>query len=643
MTKKQKPSDIKKKNEIVKIQSPKPTPKWFYTIAVLIPFIFFILLELFLRIINYGHSYNIFIPESKSHPERLVLNPGIAQKYFSNLTHFPTPNSGSFEKDKKDNSFRVFVLGESTVQGYPFVPNASFPSDLQRRLELLFPSTNIEVVNCGISAIDSYTVRDFAKAIIKESPDLVLIYTGHNEYYGALGVASSFSGGKSRLLVNSFIWLQKFRTFQLINNTIEKIISIFKSGNGKNENNETLMEHVVGKSLIPLNSNLFNLGVKQFEGNMEDILSMLKEKNIPVILGTLTCNLKNQVPFVSAKENNFLSADYVFSQAQNKLKSGNFLQAKKLFIEAKDLDELRFRAPQKFNYIIKSLGKKFNYPVVDIDSIFNAKSPDGIAGNNLMVDHLHPNIEGYRLMAKSYFNGMKNLNYLPKGKMLDLSGVIQDSILSADFPYTKLDSTIAEIEILILKGSYPFVPKGTSNFKLEDFSQKNWTDSLAIEVVNHQTTWEKAHVEAADRYYLSKNYISFMKEINAIIAQHPHYSETYQYIIKLLIDAKLFNYALPYLQKLNSFEPSYLTTKWLGSIALQNGKYQEALYYLKQCTQYNQTDPQVWYNLSGAYFYMNQIADALNAVEKSLSINPEDQRSISFYQQLKRLQAQKKN
>ncbi|MHB8852755.1 MAG: tetratricopeptide repeat protein [Ignavibacteriaceae bacterium] len=643
MTKKQKPSDIKKKNEIVKIQSPKPTPKWFYTIAVLIPFIFFILLELFLRIINYGHSYNIFIPESKSHPERLVLNPGIAQKYFSNLTHFPTPNSGSFEKDKKDNSFRVFVLGESTVQGYPFVPNASFPSDLQRRLELLYPSTNIEVVNCGISAIDSYTVRDFAKAIIKESPDLVLIYTGHNEYYGALGVASSFSGGKSRLLVNSFIWLQKFRTFQLINNTIEKIISIFKSGNGKNENNETLMEHVVGKSLIPLNSTLFNLGVKQFEGNMEDILSMLKEKNIPVILGTLTCNLKNQVPFVSAKENNFLSADYVFSQAQNKLKSGNFLQAKKLFIEAKDLDELRFRAPQKFNYIIKSLGKKFNYPVVDIDSIFNAKSPDGIAGNNLMVDHLHPNIEGYGLMAKSYFNEMKNLNYLPKAKTLSLSGVIQDSILSADFPYTKLDSTIAEIEILILKGSYPFVPRGTSNFRLEDFSQKNWTDSLAIEVVNHQTTWEKAHVEAADRYYLSKNYISFMKEINAIIAQHPHYSETYQYIIKLLIDAKLFNYALPYLQKLNSFEPSYLTTKWLGSIALQNGKYQEALYYLKQCTQYNQTDPQVWYNLSGAYFYMNQIADALNAVEKSLSINPEDQRSISFYQQLKRLQAQKKN
>ncbi len=643
MIKKQKPSDIKKKNETVKIQSPKPTPKWFYTIAVLIPFIFFILLELFLKIINYGHSYNIFIPESKSHPERLVLNPGIAQKYFSNLTHFPTPNSGSFEKDKKDNFFRVFVLGESTVQGYPFVPNASFPSDLQRRLELLYPSTNIEVVNCGISAIDSYTVRDFTKAIIKESPDLVLIYTGHNEYYGALGVASSFSGGKSRLLVNSFIWLQKFRTFQLINNTIEKIISIFKSGNGKNENNETLMEHVVGKSLIPLNSNLFNLGVKQFEGNMEDILSMLKEKNIPVILGTLTCNLKNQVPFVSAKENNFLSADYVFSQAQNKLKSGNFLQAKKLFIEAKDLDELRFRAPQKFNYIIKSLGKKFSYPVVDIDSIFNAKSPDGIAGNNLMVDHLHPNIEGYRLMAKSYFNGMKNLNYLPKGKMLDLSGVTQDSILSADFPYTKLDSTIAEIEILILKGSYPFVPKGTSNFNLEDFSQKNWTDSLAIEVVNHQTTWEKAHVEAADKYYLSKNYISFMKEINAIIGQHPHYSETYQYVIKLLIDAKLFNYALPYLQKLNSFEPSYLTTKWLGSIALQNGKYQEALYYLKQCTQYNQTDPQVWYNLSGAYFYMNQIADALNAVEKSLSINPEDQRSISFYQQLKRLQAQKKN
>ncbi|MHB1686934.1 MAG: tetratricopeptide repeat protein [Ignavibacteriaceae bacterium] len=643
MAEKQRPSTKQKKTETVKPAQAKPTPKWFYAVAVLIPVAFFIILEIFLRIIDYGNSYKIFIAESKSHPERLVLNPNIAQKYFSNLKHFPTPNSGSFDKVKKTNSFRVFVLGESSVQGYPYVPNASFPSDLKRRLELLFPNNNIEVINCGISAINSYTIKDFTKAILKQSPDLILIYTGHNEYYGALGVASSFSGGKSRALINAYIWLQKFKTVQLINNVIEKIIGIFHSHPNSNEDNETLMEHVVGKLLIPLNSNLFNLGVKQFEGNMEDILSMLKGNNIPVILGTLTCNLKDQVPFVSAKENNLPSADGVFTRAQNELNAGNIFQAKKLFVEAKDLDELRFRAPQKFNYIIKNLGEKFSYPVIDIDSIFNAVSPGGIVGNNLMVDHLHPNIKGYGLLAESFFNEMKNLHYLPNGKMTDIHEAAQDSILTADFPYTKLDSTIANIEILILKGSYPFVPKGTSDFKLKDYEQKDLIDSLAIKVINHEITWEKAHAEVADRFYFSKNYNSFKKEMDAIIAQHPFYSESYQYIINLLIEAKLFNDALPYLQKLNSFDPSYFTTKWIGSISLQNGKYHDALEYLQQCIRYNQIDPQVWYNLSGAYFYNNQLDEALKAVEKSLSINPQDQKSLSFYQQLKNLHTQRKN
>ena len=61
------------------------------------------------------------------------------------------------------------------------------------------------------------------------------------------------------------------------------------------------------------------------------------------------------------------------------------------------------------------LAKKYNYPVVDIDSAFKSKSPNGIVGENLMVDHLHPNLDGYRIMGDEYFKAMTNLNLLPKG------------------------------------------------------------------------------------------------------------------------------------------------------------------------------------------------------------------------------------
>ncbi len=628
--------NIKNKNQKNPEKIPtRPTPKWFYAVAFIIPVIFFVLLEIFLRIINYGNEYNVFIPESKAHPDRLVLNPDIAQKYFTHLKHFPIPTSEAFDKIKKPNTFRIFVLGESSVQGFPYVVTASFPDDLKRRLEILYPDKNIEVINCGISAINSFTIRDFTPSIIRQKPDLVLIYTGHNEYYGALGVASSFSGGKFRSLVNFYIELQKFRTVQLIDNLVEKIVSLFSNKPATNPNHETLMEQVVGRSLIPFNSSLYKLGIKQFESNMNDILSLFKGKNIPVILGTLTSNLKDLTPFVSVKENKLPSADSIYSEAQISLKSGMTAKAKKLFVEAKDLDELRFRAPEIFNSVIEKLGKKFKYPVVNIDSIFNSNSPQGIVGNNLIIDHLHPNIDGYKLLAKSYYEKMYEMNYLPGKQTIYISEFAQDSILNTNFPYTKLDSTIGNIEIRILTGSYPFTQKGTSNYSIRDFVQKNYVDTLAVQVLQHELPWEKAHSILAGKFYEQKNYRNFKNEMDAILDQHPHYSNGYKYLINNLIEAKLFDDALPYLQKLNSFEPSYFTTKWLGSIELQKGNYQSALNYLQQCVEYDQTDSHVWYNLAGAFYYNNRLNDALNAVEKSLSIDPKNSLSYKFYIQLK--------
>ncbi len=46
----------------------------------------------------------------------------------------------------------------------------------------------------GISAINSITLRDIIDDVLEENPDLIIIYTGHNEYYGALGPASNISG-----------------------------------------------------------------------------------------------------------------------------------------------------------------------------------------------------------------------------------------------------------------------------------------------------------------------------------------------------------------------------------------------------------------------------------------------------------------
>ncbi|MBK7499399.1 MAG: hypothetical protein IPI19_09885 [Ignavibacteriales bacterium] len=134
-------------------------------------------------------------------------------------------------------------------------------------------------------------------------PDLILIYTGHNEYYGALGVGSSVNMGYSRGLVNLYLKLRDYRTTQFLQNVISGIIGIFNSAGSKTDDgNETLMSRMIGESLIPINSDMFNNGIDQFSGNMNDILKMFKDRNIPVIIGNLTFNAKDQKPFVSVKD-----------------------------------------------------------------------------------------------------------------------------------------------------------------------------------------------------------------------------------------------------------------------------------------------------------------------------------------------------
>jgi tetratricopeptide (TPR) repeat protein len=438
-----------------------------------------------------------------------------------------------------------------------------------------------------------------------------------------------------------YLYLQNFRTVQLVQNIIRSVYSWFNhSGDngGDTTQNETLMSRMIGESLIPYGSDLYNAGIEQFRGNVYDILSMFKKANIPVILGTLTSNLREMKPFVSVTASSHPSAEAVFKLANQNLIEGKIDEAKINFLKAKELDALRFRAPQKINNAIHELGKEFNFPVVEIDSIFSKESPYGIVGYNLTVDHLHPNIEGYSLIAKSFYQKMARLNLLPKGKSVPLTVQVQDSLLRADFPMTKFDSTLSKMRIIMLIGSYPFVPKGTPNYASINYKLKDLEDSLAVQVLGKRKFWETAHVEIADLKYKRSDYNGFLNEMMTVIEERPFNKVTYEHTIDHLINAKEYEQAVVLLMRLRKLGPSFYTNKWLGQIALQKGSYSEALNFLEAAVKYDVSDSQLWYNLSGAYFYNKKYKEAKLAAERSLNINPQNQLARNLYDQLKGIQ-----
>lgn len=610
------------------------SPVWFYLILILIPIVFFILLEVTLRVFNYGRNDDQWIKITET---KQMLNPDIAARYFFNTKDLPQSNNDVFDIVKRENAFRVFVMGESSAQGFPFSPNGTFSRYIRDRLQLLYPENHIEVINIAITATNSYTIMDLIPGVLEQSPDLIIIYAGHNEYYGAFGVGSNENTGNSRSIVNFVIWLNKFKSVELVRNGISSLMNLFSSDTEKEiQRGGTLMARIVKEQLIPINSELFNSGLKQFEGNFEDILQMTQVAGVPVIIGTQVSNLKDQKPFISVGNDSNNNSDSVYLNADHQLILGNIKIADSLFRKAKDLDALRFRAPEKINEIIKDLADRFKYKIVNVDSTFNSISPDRIVGNNLIVDHLHPSLTGYMLMGKIYFETMQRNGYMPDGEQIQIPESEQDSIVVVNFSYSRLDSAISQIRLKGLLNDWPFVDRPDFSF-IKKLRLNDRIDSIAYKIAVENTNWEKGHRKAADWYLRNKDYQDFTTEFLVIISQYPFKLADYDYAASELINVKEYELAYKLLLKRFRETPDAFSAKWLGNINLSQGNVDDAVKFLTESLMYDKSDAQIYYNLAGAYIQKEEFNNALQSIEKCLSIKPDFPNAQNLKIQLARI------
>ena len=583
--------------------------KWFFAVLVSLPMIFLIVLEIFLRMINYGYNFDQWVSIEE---DRQVLNQDIGRKYFTSGAFNPTTSEDKFDIHKKSDAFRVFVLGGSSAEGFPYSPLGSFSRYIRRRLELVYPHTKIEVINLGMTAVNSYTIIDLLPGVLNQKPDLILIYAGHNEYYGALGVGSVQSLGSSRALIRIMLFLNEFRTIQLIRNSIQRSVSLF--ARGEDTFSGTLMSRMAKDKYIPFKSKKFDAGLQQYNKNLMDILQLAKDKNVPVILGRLASNLKDQKPFISVDTPDYKTADQVYKEAEDAFKADHFAKADSLFKLAKDLDVLRYRAPEKMNEIINTLGEEFQVPIVPIDSIFGSVSPGGIAGDNLFVDHLHPNVRGYQLIGKAFYERMEKEKYLPRSEKAEIPFNEQDSLTRAKFVFTKLDSVIGNDQITLLKNNWPYVKErvDVSKFQPEDFQKlfqpKDFIDSLAMFRIENKVSWVDAHFIAAT-YYLRKDDLKeYLKHTNVLIYQYPSFNDL-DGVITYFYEKKKLNLA-DYTPKRN------------GIMALYIGNFDNAIRHLTEAYQADPKDPMVFYHLSLAYSKKEDFKRALIAINQCLIVDP---------------------
>jgi lysophospholipase L1-like esterase len=483
-----------------------------WVVMLALPFALLAGAELALRSAGHGRDIEPLFIASPQQPDYLQANPRVVTRFFTDPTQAPAVSieTAYFRRQKQAGTFRVFVQGESSAAGFPYGLGASLAGALDQRLERVFPSREIEVISTAMAAVNSYALLDFADEIIAQQPDAVIVYVGHNEYLGILGVGSSMRLAATPGITRAFLAARDWRLFQLMSQVYARLRPAAAVASGTA--GESLMARVAGDRSIALQSELYRRGVEQFESNLERLLERYRRAGVPVLIGTLASNERDQSPLAvlaGVESDAAGAARTAYHAAQDADEAGNFAAAREGYAWARDLDPLRFRAPADFNSIVVRIAKAQGARVVDVQSAFVAASPNGLVGQSLLLEHVHPNLDGYFLLADAFFSALI-ANGLPGAPEVDLT----TTEARAGLPVSDIDRFLGDYKVLRIKAGWPFSDGRTTVTLPAPASE---AERLAQELYQEQISWPEAH-DRLRRHYQAQGDRAGYAHVTAILA-----------------------------------------------------------------------------------------------------------------------------
>ena len=521
----------------------------FSLISIVIPFAFLILLELILRLTGYGDNHSLFISHpDKEFKEYLVVNPEIGKKYFQKM-EYSFPAKDIFLKEKPNDVFRVFALGSSSVVGFPYDHNLMFTRILSERLRDAYPGKKIEIVNTAITAINSFTLADFIPQILNQKPDAILFYAGHNEFYGAFGAGSNEAVFHSPALIRIHLALMNYRIYQLVVNLVGNTTGLFNSGDAAMKKRGTLMTQIVKDADITFGSKTYQEGIRNYEQNLTRILSLAKEHHVQVFISDLVSNLRDMKPFKSIPANGLPGADECFDSARVFESQNNMPKAKENYMLARDYDCIRFRASSDINLIVKKLADRYNARFVSTVDLFNDKSPNGIVGDNLLTEHVHPNIPGQFLLSESFYQAIVAARII--GPSVNRQTEKSFDRFVKDYGYSELDFRIGIHRITNLKYHWPFRDESKDYIDYREiYKPVGLVDSLAFNVMaKRQMSLQDAHKYLAEWYEKKGDYPNAFQEYNCLTKISPYWSPYFRNAADCLLKMNDLARALIYYER----------------------------------------------------------------------------------------------
>jgi len=578
------------------------------------------------------------------------INRGYLKKYFSpNAAIVPELKPTIFRKQKRPNAFRILCLGESSMFGTPYQMTCTIPAIVRKQLRHFVPDREIEVINLAASAINSNVTIDLAKRIDALQPDLVLLYLGHNEFYGPDGVGASFV---QRHVPSTIQWVYSLRELRIVSFVVNLFRKSPRSGGPEAEQN--LMRQVSDANRIGLQSDPAERIFALFENNLSGIFSELQSAAVPVIVSDVTSNPEFP-PFDSDASAAGLARDYEavrrsgeyglflsklstlmrsdtanaafhYWKGMTLLAMGKRKEGEQQLGAARDFDLLKFRAPGRTNDIIRRVCESTATPYISTDSLFSALQRSGTTANELFWEHVHPTPFGYYAIASLFVRKILDMKLLtPAGAGPSTPQFLPFAPESLGICWLEL--AYGDLSIQRLTGMWPF-----NNYKRSPLVFDRAPAELkriAMETYTRAMGWEDGCYSSAAWFWKANNLRDAQTTYEALVDDNGqnYYAE---YLLgNILVRQGDFRGGASHYRKSIAINPEYPNPRLdLGLLMINEGKYDEAVTELKAALALKGGKDaaglrsNIHYGLAAAYANKRDLESALTHVDEALRLDP---------------------
>lgn len=341
-------------------------------------------------------------------------DPSLMKTSASKLRSFP---ECQFRLPKPTGTLRIFMLGGSSVNylgSHFYGLNVLLEKALSGRFQA------VEIINVGGLSYGSQRLVPIAAEVLKYEPDLILLYSGHNEFEELEQL--KFSNIKSKVLQEGLSHLALFRFLrdQKAQWTMRRIYREHNAAVLKNPDVDYTRVWKVKFTEADIRERM-----EAYRRNLSLIATLCRDRDVPLIIGSVPSNLwqPRLAPEDLAK----------FEPARKLYAEGRYDEGKALTREL--LTKVpRHQASDVENGIIRDTARAFSLPVAEVESAVTSAEPHGVPGETLFSDECHLTEDGKLILLAEYAKAVLEHFGVKDGQMPWPGGMVDGFWKAAEQP-----------------------------------------------------------------------------------------------------------------------------------------------------------------------------------------------------------------